>query len=405
MNEAWNDFTHEHGPGIQGRREILKSAAAVFAAPMLAGVAEGAQSSQHASAAARGPFPARAYGMADAQAPFAPMRIERRALRSNDVLIDILYCGICHSDIHIARSEWGTSRFPCVPGHEIIGRVQAVGSAVTKFQAGDMAGVGCIIDSCGVCENCQADLEQYCVKGWTLVFNTPDRVSGGLNFGGYSDKLVVAEHYGIRIPPGADLAATAPLLCAGITTFSPLQHWKVGANQRVGVAGLGGLGHLAVKLAVARGADVTVFTTSPGKVDDARRLGARAAVQWGDAEAMKRLENQLDLIISTVPKGYSIQPFVNLLKVDGTFVNVGALDDLEPLSGRALISRRRNVAGSVIGGIAETQQVIDYCAARNIKADIELIRPDQISQAYDRVVSKDVRYRFVIDMASAKEAA
>lgn len=351
MNEAWNDFTHEHGPGIQGRREILKSAAAVFAAPMLAGVAEGAQSPQHASAAAKGPFPARAYGVAGAKAPFAPMRIERRALRPNDVLIDILYCGICHSDIHIARGEWGTSRFPCVPGHE------------------NMAGVGCIIDSCGVCENCQADLEQYCVKGWTLVFNTPDRVSGGLNFGGYSDKLVVAEHYGIRIPPGADLAATAPLPCAGITTFSPLQHWKAGANQRVGVAGLGGLGHLAVKLAVARGADVTVFTTSPGKVDDARRLGARAAVQWGDAEAMKRLENQLDLIISTVPKGYSIQPFVNLLKVDGTFVNAGALDDLEPLSGRALISRRRNVAGSVIGGIA------------------------------------DARCRFVIDMSSSKEAA
>ena len=405
MNKPGSNSIHEHGPGIQGRREILKSAAGVFAAPMLAGVAAGAQSLQHAPADVKGPFPARAYGMADAKAPFAPMRIERRALRPNDVLIDILYCGICHSDIHIARSEWGTSRFPCVPGHEIVGRVQAVGSAVTKFQAGDMAGVGCIIDSCGECENCRADLEQYCVKGWTLVFNTPDRISGGLNFGGYSDKLVVAEHYAIRIPPGVDLAATAPLLCAGITTFSPLQHWKVGANQRVGVVGLGGLGHMAVKLAVARRADVTVFTTSPGKLDDARRLGARAAVTWSDAEAMKRLENQLDLIISTVPKGYSIQPFVNLLKLDGTFVNVGALDDLEPLSGRTLISRRRNVAGSVIGGIAETQQVIDYCAARNIKADIELIRPDQISRAYDRVVNKDVRYRFVIDMASAKEAA
>jgi uncharacterized zinc-type alcohol dehydrogenase-like protein len=265
-----------------------------------------------------------------------------------------------------------------------------------------VAGIGCIIDSCGTCEICRADLEQYCDNGWTLVFNTPDKISGGLNYGGYSDKIVVGERFAIRIPPGMDLAAAAPLLCAGITTFSPLQHWEVEAGQRIGVIGLGGLGHMAVKLAAARNAEVTVFTTSPGKIDDAKQMGAKEAVLWSDADAMKRLANRLDLIISTVPKGYDLQPFVNLLRRDGTFVNVGVLDQFEKVSGRGLISRRRNLAGSLVGGIAETQAVVDYCAARGIKPDVEVIRPDQIDRAYDRVVSKDVRYRFVIDMASPK---
>jgi uncharacterized zinc-type alcohol dehydrogenase-like protein len=379
------------------RRELILAGAGMAATPLLARAARAEQAPQ-----ADGPFPARAYGVTDPKAPFAEMKIERRALRPNDVLLDVLYCGICHSDIHIARDEWGTGKFPCVPGHETIGRVRAVGSAVTKFKVGDIAGVGCIIDSCGTCSSCQADLEQYCENGWTLVFNTPDKISGGLNYGGYSDKMVVGEKYAIRIPPGMDLAAAAPLLCAGITCFSPLQHWKVEPGQRVGVIGLGGLGHMGVKLAVARKANVTVFTTSPGKIADAKRMGAKEAILWSDADALKRLSNQLDLIISTVPKGFDLQPFLNLLRLDGTFVNVGVLDQFEKVSGRGLISRRRNLVGSMFGGLAETQQVVDYCAARNIKPEVEVIRPDQIGQAYDRVVNKDVRYRFVIDMTAAK---
>jgi uncharacterized zinc-type alcohol dehydrogenase-like protein len=256
-----------------------------------------------------------------------------------------------------------------------------------------------MVNSCGTCENCLSDREQNCLNGTTFTYNSPDPVLGGFTFGGYSDKIVVPEHFVIRIPPGADLAATAPLLCAGITTFSPLQHWKLSAGQRVGVSGLGGLGHIAVKLAVARKADVTVFTTSPGKIADAKRMGAREAVLWSDTAAFKRLANQFDLLISTVPKAYPMQPFMDLLKLDATLVNVGALDQLQGLNGMGLAFGRKSLAGSMIGGIAETQEVIDYCTARNIKADIELIRPEDINRAYERVVNKDVRYRFVIDMS------
>jgi uncharacterized zinc-type alcohol dehydrogenase-like protein len=399
-----NKPDHGRDPITLGRREVLVSGAALAAATLI-GTKAGKAMAQEANPVAEnnGPYQAKAFGVKVAKTPFAEMQIQRRALRPNDILIDVLYCGICHSDIHVVRNEWGTGNFPCVPGHEIVGRVSAVGSAVTKFKVGDVAGIGCIIDSCGTCDYCRSDLEQYCDKGWTLVFNSPDKVSGGMNYGGYSDKIVVAERYAIRIPPGMDLAAAAPLLCAGITTFSPLEHWHVKANQRVGVIGLGGLGHMAVKLAVARKADVTVFTTSPGKVADAKRMGAKEAVLWSDAEAMKRFANRLDFIISTVPQGFDIQPFVNLLKVDGTIVNVGVLDQFEKVSGRGLIGRRRSLAGSVIGGIAETQAVVDYCALRGIKPEIELVRPDQIGRAYDRVVNKDVRYRFVIDMAQGKK--
>jgi uncharacterized zinc-type alcohol dehydrogenase-like protein len=314
----------------------------------------------------------------------------------------VLYCGICHSDIHIVRSEWRPTRYPCVPGHEIIGRVQAVGSAVTKFKVGDIGGVGCMVDSCGTCENCLVDREQHCLNGTTFTYDSTDRVTGGHTFGGYSDKVVVTERFVIRIPPGADLAATASLLCAGITTCSPMQHWKLAAGQRVGVIGLGSLGHMAVKLAAARRAAVTVFTTSPSKIADARRLGAREAVLWSDDAAMKRHVNQFDLMIATVPKAFPMQPFMDLLKLDATLVHVGALDQLQGLNGMALGFGRKSLAGSMIGGIAETQAVIDYCAARNIKADIALIRPEDINRAYERVVNKDVRYRFVIDMASLK---
>jgi uncharacterized zinc-type alcohol dehydrogenase-like protein len=353
----------------------------LVATPLLAGMTATVQAQQSEMPAGSGPFQVGAYGVKSATSPLEPLQIQRRAVGPKDVLLDVLYCGICHTDIHYARNEWAVTRYPCVPGHEIVGRVQAVGGAVTKFKVGDVAGVGTIVDSCLTCENCLADREQNCLNGVTFTYNSPVRGSGGHAFGGYSEKIVVAEHFVIRIPPGADLPATAPLLCAGITTFSPMQHWKLGAGQRVGVIGLGGLGHVAVKLAVARKADTTVFTTSPGKVADAQRLGARDAVLWSDAETMKRLANRFDLMISTVPKAYPMQRFVELLKLDATLVNVGALEDPQGVSGRGLIFGRRSMAGSMVGGIAETQQVVDYCTARNIKAEIELIRPDQINQA------------------------
>jgi uncharacterized zinc-type alcohol dehydrogenase-like protein len=321
------------------------------------------------------------------------------------VLIDVLYCGICHSDIHAVHGDWGSPNYPRVPGHEIIGRVAGVGNAVTKFRVGDIAGVGCMVDSCGECENCLADREQNCLNGTTFTYDAPDKVSGGYTYGGYSERLVVTERFAIRIPPGVNLAATAPLLCAGITTFSPMQHWRLEPGQRVGIIGMGGLGHVAVKLAVARRADVTIFTTTQSKIADAKRFGAREAVLSSDEAAMARLANHFELLISTVPYSYRMQPFMNLLKLDGTLVNVGLLLNLEgtDLSGMLMGFGRKSLAGSMIGGIAETQEVIDYCAARNITADIELIRPDQISQAYERVVNKDVRYRFVIDLTAGRQ--
>lgn len=392
--------------GRVGRREVLLAGSGAAVAPLLSGTAVGAEPAA-APAPGNGPYPARAYGAATATEPLGPINIQRRALGPHDVLLDVLYCGVCHSDIHQVRdewAEWGPTTYPCVPGHEIIGRVVVVGDKVTKFKVGDIGGVGCMVDSCRTCDSCRADHEQNCEKGTTFTYNAPDKHDAGpTTYGGYSDKIVVTEHFVIRIPPGMDLAATAPLLCAGITTFSPMQHWRLAKGQRVGVIGLGGLGHMALKLAVARGAEATVFTTSPGKVADAKRMGAREAVLWSDEVAMKRLANQFDLLISTVPKAsYPMQPFVNVLKPDATLVNVGAMEELKGVTGINLIYARKSIAGSMIGGIAETQEVIDYCAARNIKADIELVRPDGINQAYERVVKKDVRSRFVIDMTQPK---
>jgi uncharacterized zinc-type alcohol dehydrogenase-like protein len=403
MNKRLGDATPPPA-AVQGRRDVLIGGAALLTAPLVGGLAPRADGAPTRPADAHGPFPTRAYGVSSASSPVRPFQIERRALGPRDVLLDVLYSGIYHSDIHTARSEWGASTYPCVPGHENIGRVQAVGSAVTKFKVGDIGGVGCMVDSCGTCENCLADREQNCLNGTSFTYDSKDRVTGGNTYGGYSDKMVVSDRFVIRIPPGADLPATAPLLCAGVTTFSPMQHWKVTRGQRVGVIGLGGLGHMAVKLAVARKADVTVFTTSPGKLTDARRLGASEAVLWSDAAAMKRLANSFDLMIATVPRAFPMQPFMDLLKLDATLVNVGALDQLQGLNGMALGFGRKSLAGSMIGGVAETQEVIDYCAARNIKAEIELVRPEEINRAWERVVGKDVRYRFVIDIASRKEA-
>jgi uncharacterized zinc-type alcohol dehydrogenase-like protein len=343
----------------------------------------------------------RAYSAADATSPLKEVTIQRRQPGPKDVVLDVLYCGVCHSDVHQVRDEWNDTQpthYPSVPGHEVVGRVVAVGEEVTKFKVGDIGGVGCIMDSCRECENCLADREQNCTQGATLTYNSPDTESGGFTLGGYSATMVITEHFVIGIPAGADLAAMAPLLCAGVTTFSPMQHWRLKKGRSVGVVGLGGLGHIAVKLAVARGARVTVFTTSPNKVADAIRLGAAAAVLSTDEAAMASQANQLDLLISTVPEAYAMQPFMNLLKLDGTLVNVGALTELKSLHGMSLAYGRKSLAGSMVGGILETQQVIDYCTARGIKADVEIVTPDQINTAFDRMVNKDVRFRFVIDM-------
>jgi len=383
---------------MPSRRSLLKAGVGLAAAPLVAGLASEAHAEQPGDSGESGPFSVRAHGVTSAGSRVGPLRIERRALGRHDVLLDVLYCGVCHSDIHIARGDWRPPHYPCVPGHEVVGRIAAVGSAVTKFKVGDIGGVGCMVDSCGTCESCAADREQNCLQGATFTYDSNDRVTDGTTYGGYSEKMVVTERFVIRIPPGVDLAATAPLLCAGITTFSPQQHWRLAPGQRLGVVGLGGLGHMAVKLGVARKSEVTVFTTSPGKVSDAARLGAREAVLWSDAAAMKRLAGRFDLLISTVPVAYPMQPFMDLLKLDATLVNVGALGQLEGLNGMALGFGRKSLAGSMIGGIAETQEVIEYCAARNIKADVELVRPDQIDRAWERVRAKDVRYRFVLDL-------
>lgn len=405
MCNRCGDLTHIRDGVEPGRRNLIMGGASLLAAApvfLASGVRE-AQAQTAPPVVGNGPYPARAWAADDARGPFRVMDIQRRALGPNDVYLDVLYSGICHSDIHTVRGDWGVPQYPCVPGHEIVGRVLAVGSAVTKFRVGDIGGVGCMVDSCGTCENCLADREQICLNGATYTYGSKDKVSGGYTYGGYSDKMVVTEKFVIRIPPGMDLISTAPILCAGVTTFSPMRHWDVEPGQRVGIVGLGGLGHMAVKLAVAHRADVTVFTTSPGKIKDASRLGARTAVLWSDTEAMQRAAGALDLIISTVPVTYPMQPFMNALKIDCTLVNVGALGTLEPqISGTLLAFGRKSLAGSMIGGIAETQEVVDYCFARNIKPDVEVIRPDQIRTAFDRVVNKDVRYRFVIDFASAK---
>lgn len=385
------------------RRKVLLGAASLAAIPALSAVAGQASAAPAKGAAAeQAAYKTRAWGVTGKGAPFTAMQIQRRALRPTDVKIDILYASICHSDIHTVQGDWGPANaYPVVPGHEMVGRVVAVGGNVTKFKVGDIAGVGCMVDSCGTCDNCLADREQNCLNGATFTYDNPDKVSGGSTYGGYSKSIVVTEHFVLRIPPGANLPGMAPILCAGITTFSPQQHWKLQHGQRAGVIGLGGLGHMALKLAVARGAEVTVFTTTPAKVADARRMGAKEAVLWSDAEAMKRLANHFDYMISTVPESYPFQQFMDLLKLDATLVNVGALGEITGLNGMKNIFGRKNFAGSLVGGVAETQEVIDYCAARNIAAEVEMIRPDQIQEAYRRIIGKDVRYRFVIDMTAA----
>ena len=346
----------------------------------------------------------KAFGTIAADADLKEMSIERREVTAKDIEIEILYCGVCHSDLHTARNDWGGSVYPVVPGHEIVGRVTKVGNEVTKLKVGDLAGVGCLVDSCRECNSCDHDLEQYCLNGFTGTYNGHDKHLGGHTFGGYSQKVVVDEHFVLKIPTNLNLAAVAPLLCAGITTWSPLRHWKVGKGSKVAVVGLGGLGHMAIKLAKGLGADVTLFSRSEGKVKDGKELGADNVVISTDAEQMKSVLGKFDLIIDTVPYAHDVNPYVATLAISGTLVLVGYLGNLDPMLNTVpMIMGRRAVAASVIGGIAETQEMLDFCGEHNIVSEIEIINMQDINTAYERMLKSDVRYRFVIDMDSLKK--
>jgi uncharacterized zinc-type alcohol dehydrogenase-like protein len=348
-----------------------------------------------------------AYGYAarSATTPLAPFTFERRAPLARDVSIRILHCGVCHSDLHTARSEWGPAHYPCVPGHEIVGRVTAIGEDVSKFKVGDLVGVGCLVDSCQRCRPCAEGLEQYCDNGFTGTYDNKEQGSDAYTLGGYSDHIVVYEKFVLRIShTEAQLAAVAPLLCAGITTYSPLRQWRVGPGQKVGIVGLGGLGHMGVKIAAAMGAHVVLFTTSPGKKDDALKLGAKEVVVSRNEAEMAAHLNSFDFILNTVAAAHDLDPFLALLKLDGTMTLVGAPSSPHPSPGVfGLIMKRRRLAGSLIGGIPETQEMLDFCAARGIVADIEPIAMAQINEAYERMLRSDVKYRFVVDMATLRD--
>lgn len=344
----------------------------------------------------------KAYGTEAADAALAQMNINRREVTPKDVEIDILYCGVCHSDLHFARNDWGFSVYPVIPGHEIVGKVIQVGKEVTQFKAGDTVAVGCLVDSCRSCNNCKKDLEQYCPE-WVGTYGGHDKHLDQPTFGGYSETIVVDEHFVLTIPDNLDLAGVAPVLCAGITTWSPLRHWKVGKGSKVAVVGLGGLGHMAIKLANALGAEVTLFSRSPGKTKDAKSLGAHHVVISTEEEQMTGVQNKFDVIIDTVPYEHDINPYVATLNTNGTLVLVGYLGPLDPiLHSVPMIMGRKSVAGSLIGGIAETQELLDFCGKHGITSDIEIIKIQDINQAYERMLKSDVHYRFVIDMDSLK---
>ncbi|WP_010515418.1 NAD(P)-dependent alcohol dehydrogenase [Komagataeibacter oboediens] len=345
------------------------------------------------------------YAATAADAPLKPFAFDRRDTGPDDVRIDILYCGVCHSDLHQARNEWQNTIYPCVPGHEIVGRVAETGSSVTRFKAGDMVGVGCMVDSCRECTSRRDGLEQYCETGFVATYNGEDRHGRGITFGGYSRAIVVDQSFVLRVPDTLDPAAASPLLCAGITTWSPLRHWKVGPGQRVGIVGLGGLGHMGVKFARALGAEVVLFTTSPGKVTDGLRLGAHEVVLSKDAGAMAKERGRFDFILDAVAAEHDINAYLDLLRRDGTMVQVGAPEQPLPVSVFSLLMKRRSFAGSLIGGIPETQEMLDFCGRHNITADIEMIRMDEIETAYARMLRSDVKYRFVIDMTTMPQTA
>ncbi len=341
------------------------------------------------------------YAAQSATAPAAPWEFERREPRADDVVVDILYCGVCHTDIHQTRNGWGYSTYPMVPGHEIIGRVKSVGGDVTEFKPGDMVGVGTMVDSCQHCEACRAGLEVYCENLCTQTYNDKDRHDGSPTYGGYSDKIVVSDKFVLHIPDALDPKAAGPLLCAGITTYSPLKHWKIGPGHKVAVVGLGGLGHMGLKFAKALGAEVSLFTRSAGKEEEARRLGAEHVIISTDPAQMAAAGNRFDFILDTVPSAHDLNPYLATLKRDGTHILVGQLDAIEPpLLGVMLMAGRKSLVGSGTGGIAETQEMLDFCAERGIACDVETISIQDINAAFERVLKSDVRYRFVIDMAS-----
>lgn len=347
-------------------------------------------------------YTVKAFGTEAPEAALKQMNIERREVTATDVEIEILYCGVCHSDLHTARNEWHGTIYPNVPGHEIVGRITKVGSNVSKFKAGDLAAVGCMVDSCRECESCKEGLEQYCEQGNIGTYNAPDKHLGAHTFGGYSQSVVVDEAFVLRVPENLDLAATAPLLCAGITTYSPLKHWNVGPGKKVGIVGIGGLGHMGVKLAKAMGAHVVVITTSTSKVEDAKRLGADEVILSTNEEQMNAFAGTLHFILDCVSAQHDINAYLRLLKRDGSLTLVGAPEHPLPVAPFSLIPARKSFSGSMIGGIAETQEMLDFCGKHNITSDIELIHMQDINDAYERLLKGDVKYRFVIDMASLK---
>lgn len=345
----------------------------------------------------------KAYGVKSKEDQLHLIDIKRREVGDDDVKINISFCGVCHSDIHTVRNEWGGSKYPVVPGHEIIGSVVEIGKNVSGFKKGNLVGVGCLVDSCKECDQCKGHLEQYCENGATFTYNSVDRhIEGQRTYGGYSNEIIVDKEFVLRIPESIDAAAAAPLLCAGITTWSPLRHWNVKNGDKVGVIGLGGLGHMGVKFANALGAHVVMITTSPSKAEDAKKLGANEVLISKDEDEMTKHKNTFDFILNTIPVGHKIDPYISLLKNDATMVLVGAIEPLDPFHGGSLIRGRKRISGSLIGGLKETQEMLDFCGEHNIVSDIELIDIKDINQAYDRVVKADVKYRFVIDMASLK---
>ena len=337
------------------------------------------------------------YAVESAKAPLVPFKFDRRELLANDVALDIYFAGICHSDIHQAREEWGPAIFPMVPGHEIVGRVSEVGTKVSKFKVGDLIGVGVFIDSCRKCDSCAKGLEQYCVEGMTGTYNTLERDGKTVAMGGYSNKFVINEEYAVHIPDNLDLAGVAPLMCAGITLYSPLKNWKAGPGKKVGIIGLGGLGHMGVKFAAALGAETTVFSHSPNKESDAKRMGAHHFVSTKDANNLKKLEKQYDLLLNTVSADIDLEPYLQMLKLDGTLVVIGLPGKPYAINAGTLLGQRRSLSGSMIGGIAQLQEMLNFCGEKAIVSDVEVIKAEYINQAYDRTVASDVKYRFVID--------
>lgn len=345
-------------------------------------------------------IPAKGYAAHSAITPLTPFRFERREIGANDVLIDILYCGVCHSDIHQVRNEWGNSAFPMVPGHEIVGRISKVGAAVRNFKVGDLAGVGCLVDSCRTCQQCKEGMEHFCENGTVWTYNSNERGTNLPTYGGYSSQIVVDELYTLKVSPRLALDRVAPLLCAGITTYSPIMHWKMGKGHHVGVLGLGGLGHMAVKLAASKGCEVTVLSGSKGKEADAKKLGAHHFALTSDKTVMKSLRGRLNFIIDTVSAPHDLNVYLSLLHTDGTLIMVGLPSMPMSVQPFAVVAGRKSFSGSSIGGIRETQEMLDYCAEHNILSDVEVISIQQINEAYDRILKADVKYRFVIDMAT-----